>query len=115
MGGDGERTYEELCELARGMHGRIEAVRGRELDDSALCRLANDLAVVTQFSIEADLYQRPDEYVFRVYGLKSHAVRDFLAGLLRRHPERRAGYLARLASYHGLPDPDRPTVYRRRK
>ena len=95
-----QRPCEELCALLDGISGRLRAVDVLKLDADALAILGDDLAVAALFAVEADSYQRPDQFVFANTGLSDAHVGAFLAGLFARDPAWRTGILERLHVHH---------------
>lgn len=94
------RPYDDLCALFDGISARIGGVDALKLDAAALAILADDLAVAALFAVEADSYQRPDQYAFANTGLSDAHVGAFLDGLFARDPAWRTGILERLHVHH---------------
>ena len=95
-----QRPLDQLSALLDGISGRIAAADVGALDEATLTILADDLAVAALFAVEADSYQRPDQYVFANTGLSDAHVGAFLDGLFAREPAWRVGIVERLYAHH---------------
>ena len=94
------RPYAELCALLGVVSARIGAAAALTLSAAEQERLAEDLALAALFAVDADLYQRPDMYVFAGSGLAEPHIGAFLDRLFARDPAWRVGILERLHAHH---------------